>query len=289
MLNIVAMKMRVAFVILAFAFCISTTRADEQLFGFVLGAETLPAGRSEAYQFFTLHEGKSEGTYYGADFQTEYEYGFTDRFQASLSLDQHYFYNKGVTGDRDALGNTDGYRLGGFESAAKYRLLSPFKDPLGIALRLEAGYLLHDEVDGLDQHERYIKPEIDLQKDFFEDRLICDVDFGVEWAWGKQPAEQYPRELSFEGEGGVAYRFAPNWYLGAEIHTRWEYPMFDFDNFEHRVFYAGPNIHYSQKNWWVTLTWNYQVYGKGVGEPRDGQTFAEETRQLVRLKIGFNF
>jgi len=37
------------------------------------------------------------------------------------------------------------------------------------------------------------------------------------------------------------------------------------------------------------LTWNYQVYGKGVDEPADGQTFAEETRQLFQLKVGFNF
>jgi hypothetical protein len=26
-----------------------------------------------------------------------------------------------------------------------------------------------------------------------------------------------------------------------------------------------------------------------VDEPPDGKTFAEETRQLIRLKIGFNF
>ena len=90
-----------------------------------------------------------------------------------------------------------------------------------------------------------------------DDTLICALDLGVEWAWGKQPAEQYPRELALEGAAGVAYRFAPNWYAGVEIHTRWEYPLFDFDNFEHRVFYAGPSIHYSQERWWATLTWNY--------------------------------
>ena len=78
-------------------------------------------------------------------------------------------------------------------------------------------------------------------------------------------------------------------YAGVEIHTRWEYPLFDLDNFEHRAFFAGPSIHYSQERWWATLTWNYQVYGKGVDEPADGQTFAEETRQLFRLKVGFNF
>jgi hypothetical protein len=49
----------------------------------------------EAYQFLTLGEGKSEGTYYGTHFETEAEYGFTDQLQASLSVIQHYFYNKG--------------------------------------------------------------------------------------------------------------------------------------------------------------------------------------------------
>ena len=88
---------------MAFSFCVSVAQGDEQLFGFVRGAETLPAQRSELYQFITLREGKSEGTYYGSDFETEYEYGFTNRFQASVSLEQHYFYNRGVNGDRDAL------------------------------------------------------------------------------------------------------------------------------------------------------------------------------------------
>jgi len=162
MLQIIAMKMRLACTA-AILCCVSIVRGDEQLFGFVRGAETLPAHRWEVYQFVTLGEGKSEGTYYGTHFETEAEYGVTDQFQASLSLIQHYFYNKGVDGDRDALDNTNAYRFGGLEGSAKYRLLSPFKDPIGIALRLEGGYLLHDEVDGLDQHERYIKPEIDFQ------------------------------------------------------------------------------------------------------------------------------
>jgi Family of unknown function (DUF6662) len=268
---------------------ISRAYGDEQILGFVRGAETLPAQRSELYQFVTLHEGKSEGAYCAWDLETEYEYGFTDRFQASLAIGQNYFYNRGVDGDRDALDNKDDYRFQGVEGSAKYRLLSTFKDPVGVALRLEAGYLVHDEVDGLKQHDRYIKPEIDLQKDFLEDRLIYDLNFGAEWAWGKKPAEQYPKELAFEAAAGVAYRFASNWFAGLEIHSRWEYPQFDLYNFEHRVFYAGPSIHYSQQRWWVTLTWNYQVYGKGIDEPADGKTFAEETRELVRLKVGFNF
>src|SRR5450755_2634961 len=167
-----------------FALTICLARADEQLFGFVRGAETLPKQQWEVYQFITVRTGKDEGTYYGSDFETEIEYGVTDRFQISLSLENHYFYNK----DMPDLPNQNDYKFGGFEASAKYRLLSPFKDPLGLALRVEGGYLLNDEVGGLPQHERYIKPEIDLQKDFLDDTLIFNLDMGVEWAWGKKPA-----------------------------------------------------------------------------------------------------
>ena len=203
----------------------------------------------------------------------------------SLAAINHHFYNR----DMPELTDQNRYRFGGFEASAKYRLLSPFKDPLGVALRVEGGYLWNDEVAGLPQAERFIKPEIDLQKDFLDDTLIFNLDAGVEWAWGKQPAEEYPREVSFETATGVAYRFMPNWYIGLEAHFRAEYPLFDVDKFEHRVLYAGPSIHYGGQRWWATLTWNRQVFGKGIDEPAVGLTFAEEQRNLFRLKVGFNF
>jgi hypothetical protein len=264
-------------------------RADEQLFGFVRGAETLPKGQSELYQFATFRTGKNEGNYSGMDFETEIEHGFTDRFQASLSLENRYIYNRGVHGDRDALNDTEAYRFGGVSSALKYRLLSPFKDPIGVALRLEGGYLLHDEVDGLPEHEGYIAPEIDLQKNFRDDTLITEMWMGTEWAWGKKPAEQYPRELAFQGGLGASYRVARNWFIGVESNIRAEYPLFKLSQFEHYVIYAGPSIHYSAKRWWATLTVVHQVWGGGIGEPLDGKTYAEETDWQIRLKVGLNF
>lgn len=266
-----------------------TALADEQLFGWVLGSETLPAGRAEAYEFLTLQSGKAEGTYRALDTETELEYGFTDRFQASAALENNYFYNKGVNGTRDALNDTSVFRFGGIELSAKYRLLSPFKDPVGLALRLEGGYLPHDEVDGLKETEVYVAPQFILQKNYFDDTLIIDLNAGTEFAWGKRPAEQYPRELAFTGGGGISYRFAPNWYIGLENHVRAEYPLFHIGNFEHVVDYAGPAIHYATQRWWVTLSYNYQIFGNGIDEPASGQTFAEEVKQQIRLKIGFNF
>lgn len=99
--------------------------ADEQLFGFVRGAETLPAGRSQIYQFITVRTGKSEGTYIGSDFETEFEHGFTDRFQASVAIENRYIYNRGADGDRDALDDMNRYRFGGVRASGKYMVLSP--------------------------------------------------------------------------------------------------------------------------------------------------------------------
>ena len=197
-----------------------SARADEQLFGFVRGAETLPKGKGEVYQFITMRTGKAEGSYRGFDFETEIEYGITDRWQASLAVEQRYIDNHGVDGERDGLDDFNSYRFGGLEASTKYCLWSPFKDPLGVAVRLEGGYLWHDEVGGLIEHEVYIAPELDLQKNFLDDTLITEMWLGAEWAWGKQPAEEYPREISFQGGLGVSYRFAPNWFIGVEGRIR---------------------------------------------------------------------
>ena len=76
MLQIMAMKMRLAFMLrfyVAFLSCAEMSNSSVSL----RGAETLPAHRWEVYQFVTLGEGKSEGTYYGTHFETEAEYGLT--------------------------------------------------------------------------------------------------------------------------------------------------------------------------------------------------------------------
>ena len=102
-------------------FAASTARADEHLFGYVRGAETLPKGRADLYQFVTYRTGKDQGSYHAFDFDTEIEYGFTDKFQMSFAVVQHYFDVKDVPGlDDSAL-----YRYGGVELSGKYRFRKP--------------------------------------------------------------------------------------------------------------------------------------------------------------------
>ena len=59
--------------------------ADENLFGYVKGAETLPKGASEIYQWVTYRADKGAGTYRAVDWETEFEYGVTGRFSEPLS------------------------------------------------------------------------------------------------------------------------------------------------------------------------------------------------------------
>jgi hypothetical protein len=222
------------------------------------------------------------------DFKTEIEHGFTDKLQASLSIEQRYINNHGVNGDRDALDDTDAYRFGGIAASTKYRLSSPFKDPWGVALRLEGGYLWHDEVDGLDEHSPFIAPEVDLQKTFLEDTLITELGSARNGAgangrpsnipsnWRFKAARVFPIALCRTGSSAWKHMCAPSTRCSTSI-------------ISNMVVYAGPSIHYSSQRWWATLTYNYQVWGNGVDEPADGKTYAEETTHQVRLKVGFNF
>jgi hypothetical protein len=59
-------------------------QADEALFGYLRGAETLPKGANEVVQHLTRRWDKGAGEYTAYDSKTEFEHGFTDRFTGAL-------------------------------------------------------------------------------------------------------------------------------------------------------------------------------------------------------------
>ena len=263
----------------------TSARADENLFGYVTGAETLPQGHYDFYQTTTARTGKDDGSYLAWDSETEIEYGFTDRFQATLGVDQHYFDIEGVPG----LSDQNRYRFGGVSVAAKYRHLSPFKDAVGLAYRVELGFHRYDEVAGIIERETLFAPSLALQKNFLDDTLITVVNAGFGMTWGKQPAEEYDYELALTGGAGISYRFAPGWFAGIEGRYRSEFPRMKLSEHEHSVFFAGPSLHYAAQTWWVTATWSNQIWGHEVDAPVSGKAYAEESLNEFRLKVGFNF
>ncbi len=73
--------------------------ADENLFGYVKGAETLPQGARELYQWATIREDKGAGDYTAVDWKTEFEQGITDRFTASAALKMQSLDTSGIVID----------------------------------------------------------------------------------------------------------------------------------------------------------------------------------------------
>jgi opacity protein-like surface antigen len=262
----------------------SLVHADESVLGFVRGAETLPSGKADAIQTITFRTGASRGNYDAVDSTSEAEYGATDRLQLGVSVANHFVHSHEIETRPDR----DDYRFGGASAVAKYRILSPFKDPIGLALRVEGGYLMHSKVSGNLEHERFLAPELIVQKNFLDDTFITALNVGAEWDWGRQPAVNHPRDFALTGGLGASYRFTSNWFIGLDSSVRSVWSQFDFQDFEHVAVYLGPSLHYGAERWWFTLSWAYQIFGTGVNE-HSGQTFAEDVRHQIRLKIGFNF
>ena len=84
-------------------------QADEHLFGYVRGAEPLPAGAQELYQWITMREDKGEGRYRAYNLATEYEYGWTHRFSTAAYLKAQAIDTRGLV--------IDGYLPGPFPVA----------------------------------------------------------------------------------------------------------------------------------------------------------------------------
>lgn len=255
-------------------------KADENLWGYVYGAETLPKGATEAYLWLTNRRGKADGSYSAYDYQLEVEHGFTDRFQSSIYLTGSTHDQSGVTGLADMNKTT----LDGAKVSFKYAFLSPYKDEIGFALYAEPAYSRTEPVSG----ESFTKHELELkallQKNFLDDQLIAAYNLTLEFEREKSQGE-VESELEVIHSAGLSYRFAPNWYAGVELQHHAAYPGFDAQ--EYAVWSAGPNIHWGGKAWWATLTWMPQISGRP--DTKSGLELVHNEKQEFRLKIGYEF
>lgn len=259
--------------------------ADEAVFGYVYGAETLPQGGLEFYQWVTYREGKGMGTYQAVDLKTELEYGITDRFQVSGYLNFAYHNVKDLMPhfeDQPA-----GLEWQGAQAAFKYNVLSPFKDIFGFALYLEPGYAQIDKVTGAKVDEIEMELKLILQKNFLENQLVWALNLSPEIEWEKSGSESM-REFIFEYSTGLSYRFIPNWFGAVEMRYHSEYP--DFGKREHYAYFAGPTIHYGGERWWWTLTYMPQIKGGPSDHMGSGNKhYMEHENSETRLKVGYNF
>jgi hypothetical protein len=278
------------------------TQADEQLFGYAKGAETLPQGSWEIDQWITSRRDKGVGDYEAWNTSTELEYGVTDRFTVAGYLKMQAIDTSGLVIDGYLPKNNQyGLRPSGLEAEFKYNFLSPAKDNFGLSAMFALEYDWRDPHSGQDKNTLSFESEIIAQKYFLEGQLIWVANLGIEATYADRDdiadlpeGFDWPTEPEMEIEPifgtGLSYRFSPGWFIGAEALYETEYET-EVGQERWSVF-AGPTLHYGGERWWATLTWFHQLQGGGEQYPDQPDTdlhLIEKTKNEYRLKLAFNF
>jgi hypothetical protein len=275
-------------------------RADDSPFAYTYTTDSLPKGAWEYEQWNTLHSGKAAGTYQSFALDQEIEHGFTDNFQASFYLHSSYLYTHDTPNPDDTSTNLESqssYDINGVSVEMKYRLLSPYKDPIGLTLYLEPELGVREALTGEDMIERALEAKLILQKNFFDDRLVLAANAVFEPEWEREE-DTRSKELKNEYLLAAAYRFTPAWSAGLELDNRRLFADQDFSKQEASAFFLGPAFHYSTKGWWASFTILPQIAGtpRALGLDADGNPVSDSYRHLgeyekleMRLKFGIAF
>jgi hypothetical protein len=275
--------------------------AEENIFGYVKGAEVLPKGEIEFFQIITQRSDKGTGHYVAYNTTTELEYGVSDRFTLSGELKGQQIDTSGIVIDGYMPGDEQySLRFGGAEVSGKYNFLSPALDDIGVSAVVGLDYLTLDPHSGRDKDSISVSLDFLIQKYFMEGQLVWVVNAGTETTRAtRAPIDNLPEnfewptamevEVEFSAGTGITYRFMPNWYVGLETVYETEYET--EVAMERNSVFAGPTLHYGGEKFWLTLTWFDQV--RGGGETYEGQPsglhLIEKTEQEIRFKVGLNF
>lgn len=292
--------------------------ADENLLGYVSGAETLPKGAAEGYLFLTHRWDKDQGRYRANDVSAEIEYGLTHRLTGSLELKGQSIDTEGLVIDGYLPGaNRYGLKPSGIEGKLKYNFLSAAKDPVGLSGTLALVQLWRDPHSGQDKDTTKAEFGLQLQKLLLDDQLTLMANTGIEATYAKRaplsaatqasadasmqaltgdPSASFEwptepeMEIEFKLGAGASYRFAPKWSVGFE--TLYETEFETEVGQERWSVFAGPSIHYGSKQWWATLTWFEQIAGgkeQYINQSDDSLHLIEKTKHELRFKLGYNF
>ena len=261
--------------------------ADENIFAYSYGSETLPKGATEAYVWITDRRDKNLGEYNAQDYQLELEHGLGNNFQGSVYLT---FQSNHIKGLAPELADIDrNFAFNGAKGSLKWALSSPYTSPIGVAVYIEPGFSRFSAKSGERQTKLFLESKLLLQKNFLDDKLVWVGNITAEQEFKHKGGGEWESELELEGSSGLAYNIAPGLHLGGELRYTSAYEDFpnEFERSEYALF-AGPTIHYATRKWWGTLSFQQQVSG-GPHVRSSSLNLADFTRREVRLKLGYNF
>ena len=258
----------------------------ENLFGFTLGSDIDAAGTIGFAIENVAGFGRREGRYSAANTKLEFSWAATSNLSASLSL----LGGAWNIANNPDLPDTNAMRFRGLGGEVRWRLLERGPERFGVTLHLEPSMTMADEVTGEAGTGYASENKLIIDTMLVHDRvwaavnLTYDVESFRPWSGGKT------EEASVGGiSAGVTARVADSLFLGTEIRYLTAFEKLLLGRQSGRALYIGPTGFWRiSDNAWLAAAWNIQVAGHSNDEPRrlDLTNFS---RQLVRLKLGFEF
>ena len=264
-------------------------------FGYVYTAETEEAGETELTLWATDRRGKGEGHYEAQDYRLEVERGITDRFQVALYADVASHH---VRDAEPALEDVDrDFAFQGLSAEFIYALRKPTNGRVGFALYAEPGWSRIHKVTGEKATEYELELKAIVQKNFADEGLVWTTNLTLEPEWEHEHEETIPgaddadweKELNLEVATGLAYRVAPNWWVGGEARYHSVYPQWTHGlHRENYAVYAGPTVHFGAGKFSGTASWQPQLFG-APHAPESNLEYEDHEKRELRLKLSYEF
>jgi hypothetical protein len=209
----------------------SSALAGARHFTFLYEATTSAPGSVEMENWVTWKRTTNPARLDQVDFRHEFEFGITDKFQASIYLADWFYEN-----DPAHCGFT--YSDSALELI--YNLTNPVTDPIGLSIyqEIKAG----DRVFELES-------KLIAQKNFGP--LILAYNATLEAVWEGTGLTE--REGELQQALGASYEISPRISVGLELLHEFVFPAWR-DSEKIRNVFVGPNVSYRQANWFVTTT-----------------------------------
>ena len=291
----------------------SAAHADESLWIYTKGAETLPKGETELKVATISRRGKADSDYIFNDIRLEAEHGITDRLTVygEVAIFNHNYST--TNPDLQPLFDTQGgaggrfkkTQIGGIDLGVKYNILSPYKDPIGFAVSVEWDHRFKYRIDGSEINQDAVELQLHFQKNFLNNQLVFAFSPKIEWEHRLSPGI-IEKEIALDITAGVSYRVAPKWNIGAEFRHQSDYlsPFdtttgqfdpnlrpsklpFKFGSQYQNGNYLGPTVHYADKKFWATAGVLWQIAGGGkFAFNRNGRNVDEHEKVHIGLTFG---
>ncbi len=218
----------------------SVSLADPRPFTFVYDTYPVGKGNFELEQWVTAkNHTENTPSYERYDFRTELEIGIAENFDLSIYAPKwRYEETPDHTGTK-----FDGVAIEGI-----LYLSNPVTDKVGFGLYGEISI----GEDALAFEQKLI-----VHKDIDQWTLAYNLIVETEIEGVGNAKEENEIEGVLGHAFGVSYSLSPAFRVGAEALVESEFE--DWDDYVQTSVYAGPNINYQAKNWWLTVTPMFQL------------------------------